>query len=93
MMNKYIFTLLAFIFFMPNNLFAHSGGLDRYCGHKCSATSQQKGLCSGYHYHYKNCPKDAAMEKTNVLKTNAEGKADSELHQHLHTKIESHTHS
>ena len=92
-MNKYIFTLLAFIFFIPNSAFAHSGGLDRYCGHKCSATSQQKGLCRGYHYHYKNCPKDSAMDKTNVLKTNAEGKTDSELHQHLHTKTESHTHS
>jgi hypothetical protein len=31
--------------------FAHSGRTDGNGGHNCSATSQAKGLCSGYHYH------------------------------------------
>ena len=30
---------------------SHSGRTDSNGGHNCSAKSQQKGLCSGYHYH------------------------------------------
>lgn len=31
--------------------FAHGGRTDTSGGHKCSEKSQQKGLCTGYHYH------------------------------------------
>ncbi len=31
--------------------FSHSGRTDSSGGHSCSYKSQQKGLCSGYHYH------------------------------------------
>jgi len=48
--------LLAFIFVMSLNAtsYAHSGRTDANGGHNCSLKSQQKGLCSGYHYHNKN---------------------------------------
>lgn len=29
----------------------HSGRTDANGGHNCSQKSQEKGLCSGYHYH------------------------------------------
>ncbi|MGH1372950.1 MAG: YHYH domain-containing protein [Cellvibrionaceae bacterium] len=31
--------------------FSHSGRTDSSGGHNCSYKSQQKGLCTGYHYH------------------------------------------
>ena len=31
--------------------FAHSGRTDANGGHNCSQASQNKGLCTGYHYH------------------------------------------
>ena len=34
--------------------YAHSGKTDKNGGHKCSAKSKKKGLCSGYHYHNKD---------------------------------------
>ena len=45
--------LLALIFVVSISTvsYAHSGGTDSSGGHNCSAKSQQKGLCSGYHYH------------------------------------------
>ncbi|WP_342556280.1 YHYH domain-containing protein [Paenibacillus sp. FSL R7-0652] len=33
--------------------YAHPGRLDKSGGHKCSAKSIKKGLCTGYHYHKK----------------------------------------
>ncbi|MGM0924781.1 MAG: YHYH domain-containing protein [Bacillota bacterium] len=45
--------LLTFIFLLVfgSISFAHSGRTDSKGGHNCSAKSQAKGLCSGYHYH------------------------------------------
>ena len=43
--------VLIFVVSMTTVSFAHSGGTDSSGGHNCSAKSQQKGLCSGYHYH------------------------------------------
>lgn len=37
--------------FSDFNSFAHSGRTDSSGGHNCSAKSQSKGLCTGYHYH------------------------------------------
>ena len=97
-MYKYLFTLMAFILFMPNDLLAHSGRLDSSCGHNCSEASKQKGLCSGYHYHFGNCPKALADEGssnaellTNSAKETSED--ESELHKHLHAIEEDHSHS
>jgi hypothetical protein len=33
--------------------FSHSGRTDSSGGHNCSQKSQDKGLCTGYHYHGK----------------------------------------
>ncbi|WP_129692236.1 YHYH domain-containing protein [Gottfriedia acidiceleris] len=41
--------LLVFVF--QQNAYAHSGRTDANGGHNCSAKSQAKGLCTGYHYH------------------------------------------
>ena len=60
-MFRLIFSFLIFILFIPNDLSAHSGRTDANCGHKCSAESIRKGLCTGYHYHFANCPK-ASLE-------------------------------
>jgi hypothetical protein len=52
-MKSYILPLLLLTFLaIPQQLLSHSGGLDSKCGHNCSDQSKQKGLCSGYHYHY-----------------------------------------
>ena len=61
-MFRFIFSFLIFILFLPNDLSAHSGGLDSNCGHNCSAESIRKGLCTSYHYHYANCPKAEPTE-------------------------------
>ncbi|KMY50988.1 YHYH domain-containing protein [Peribacillus loiseleuriae] len=41
--------LLSFV--LGSTIYAHSGRTDSSGGHNCSAKSQAKGLCSGYHYH------------------------------------------
>ena len=96
-MNKYIFTLAAaFIFFMPTELFGHSGRLDSNCGHNCSESSKKKGLCSGYHYHFGNCPKSSSLEEVAVITESSDKQSsedNSELHKHLHAKTDNHTHS
>jgi hypothetical protein len=46
-----ILVALIFVVSMSTISFAHSGRTDSSGGHNCSAKSQQKGLCSGYHYH------------------------------------------
>ncbi|WP_257349797.1 YHYH domain-containing protein [Pseudalkalibacillus decolorationis] len=47
--------LLLFAFFLIFSISdiaeAHSGRTDSRGGHNCSAKSQAKGLCTGYHYH------------------------------------------
>lgn len=42
---------LLFTFIFGTASFAHSGRTDSSGGHNCSQKSQEKGLCSGYHYH------------------------------------------
>ncbi|MDR6884288.1 hypothetical protein J2X61_006088 [Bacillus sp. 3255] len=42
----FVFTLCV-----SQSVYAHSGRTDANGGHNCSASSQAKGLCSGYHYH------------------------------------------
>jgi hypothetical protein len=49
-MKKIIFTTIGLLLFSLQ-VSAHSGGTDKNGGHNCSQKSQQKGLCSGYHYH------------------------------------------
>ena len=97
-MYKYILTLMAFIFLMPNDLLAHSGRTDSNCGHNCSESSKKKGLCTGYHYHFKNCPRAVADTggsnaelMTSSVKESSED--ESELHKHLHAIEEDHSHS
>ena len=46
-----ILVALIIVVSMSTVSFAHSGRTDSSGGHNCSAKSQQKGLCSGYHYH------------------------------------------
>lgn len=48
-----IFIALAVLVGTSSSAFAHSGRTDKNGGHKCSAKSKQKGLCTGYHYHSK----------------------------------------
>jgi hypothetical protein len=45
--------LLTFIvtLTLSQSVYTHSGRTDSSGGHNCSASSQAKGLCSGYHYH------------------------------------------
>jgi|GEM_PF-1766740 len=43
--------LLISISFISAQALSHSGRTDSSGGHNCSYKSQQKGLCSGYHYH------------------------------------------
>jgi hypothetical protein len=51
-LGKYLLVLIAlFILVLPHQGFAHSGRTDGNGGHNCSAKSQAKGLCTGYHYH------------------------------------------
>jgi hypothetical protein len=51
-LGKYLLVLIAlFILVLPHQGFAHSGRTDGSGGHNCSAKSQAKGLCTGYHYH------------------------------------------
>ncbi|MDA9677279.1 hypothetical protein N9T77_01425 [Pseudomonadota bacterium] len=95
-MNKYLFTLVAFMFFMPTDLTGHSGRLDKSCGHKCSDSSKQKGLCSGYHYHFTNCPKSSSMTEVALISEDLEIQPkndDSKLHKHLHAKTDNHPHN
>ncbi|MGX1195892.1 YHYH domain-containing protein [Metabacillus sp. SLBN-84] len=42
---------LAFLFVFGSVSFAHSGRTVSKGGYNCSAKSQAKGLCIGYHYH------------------------------------------
>ena len=49
-----ILLVFAFIISINTTSYAHSGRTDQYGGHNCSLKSQQKGLCSGYHYHNRN---------------------------------------
>jgi hypothetical protein len=44
---------LAVLVGTSSSAYAHSGRTDKKGGHKCSAKSIQKGLCTGYHYHNK----------------------------------------
>lgn len=55
-MKKVLFGLIVFIcvLFINTSINAHSGRTDSSGGHNCSLMSQQKGLCSGYHYHNRN---------------------------------------
>lgn len=47
-----IFTLLTVVMVIMSPVTsAHSGRTDSSGGHNCSAKSQSKGLCTGYHYH------------------------------------------
>ncbi|WP_138751967.1 copper amine oxidase N-terminal domain-containing protein [Paenibacillus sinopodophylli] len=46
-----ITSILFLSFVMPALALAHSGRTDSSGGHNCSAKSQAKGLCTGYHYH------------------------------------------
>ncbi|SDS95824.1 Copper amine oxidase N-terminal domain-containing protein [Paenibacillaceae bacterium GAS479] len=46
-----IAVLLIVMLVTPLSAFAHSGRTDSNGGHKCSAKSISKGLCTGYHYH------------------------------------------
>ena len=46
--------------------FSHSGRTDSSGGHNCSAKSQSKGLCSGYHYH------DGSSGKSTKVSNNSE---------------------
>ncbi|WP_144407020.1 YHYH domain-containing protein [Paenibacillus sp. IHBB 10380] len=48
-----IFMALILVVATSSSVYAHSGRLDKQGGHKCSAKSKQKGLCTGYHYHKK----------------------------------------
>lgn len=43
--------ILLACLFSCTSVMAHSGRTDSSGGHNCSSASQQKGLCSGYHYH------------------------------------------
>jgi len=55
-MKKALLSLIVFIsvLFINTSINAHSGRTDSSGGHNCSLKSQQKGLCSGYHYHNRN---------------------------------------
>ena len=44
---------LAVLVGTSSSAYAHSGRTDKKGGHKCSAKSIQKGLCTGYHYNNK----------------------------------------
>ncbi|WP_274307004.1 copper amine oxidase N-terminal domain-containing protein [Solibacillus daqui] len=46
-----IITMLSLFMVSSLSVDAHSGRTDSNGGHNCSAKSQAKGLCSGYHYH------------------------------------------
>ena len=48
-----IITLLSLLVISTSAL-SHSGRTDSSGGHKCSQKSINKGLCTGYHYHYHN---------------------------------------
>ncbi|WP_144699613.1 hypothetical protein [Fictibacillus phosphorivorans] len=51
-MGKYLIFLMALVILvLPHQGYAHSGRTDGSGGHNCSAKSQAKGLCTGYHYH------------------------------------------
>lgn len=51
-MGKYLVLIMALVILvLPHQGFAHSGRTDSSGGHNCSAKSQAKGLCTGYHYH------------------------------------------
>ena len=82
-MIRLIFPFLLLILFLPNDLSAHSGRTDSNCGHNCSAESKRKGLCTGYHYHYANCPiLEVAEEGTQSLKECSD--LEKALHTHFH---------
>ena len=82
-MFRLIFSFLIFILFLPNDLSAHSGRTDSNCGHNCSAESKRKGLCTGYHYHYANCPSvEVAEGETQSLKECSV--LEKTLHTHFH---------
>nr|WP_139168914.1 YHYH domain-containing protein [Paenibacillus xylanexedens] len=44
---------LVMLIGVSSSAYAHPGRLDKNGGHKCSAKSIKKGLCTGYHYHKK----------------------------------------
>ena len=82
-MFRLIFSFLIFILFLPNDLSAHSGRTDSTGGHNCSAESKRKGLCTGYHYHYVNCPSvEVAEEETQSVKECSV--LEKSLHTHFH---------
>lgn len=49
--NLIMIAILTVFTLTPATAIAHSGRTDSSGGHNCSASSQAKGLCSGYHYH------------------------------------------
>lgn len=49
--------------FSDLNSFAHSGKTDSSGGHNCSAKSQAKGLCTGYHYHNEGSTVNSVSEE------------------------------
>lgn len=51
MSSKIAIITLIISFIFGSSVYAHSGRTDSSGGHNCSAKSQAKGLCSGYHYH------------------------------------------
>ena len=63
-MNKIILVLTVLLISAPS--FGHSGRTDSSGGHNCSQKSQDKGLCTGYHYHGK--PEVDQVEKPVIAK-------------------------
>lgn len=66
-MKKLVLFITMLTLFMATSLTAnaHPGRLDSNGGHNCSKKSQDKGLCSGYHYHNKGNEVEAS---TNINK-------------------------
>ncbi|PJO42133.1 copper amine oxidase N-terminal domain-containing protein [Lysinibacillus xylanilyticus] len=64
-MKKLVLFITMLSLFMATSLTAdaHPGRLDSNGGHNCSPKSQEKGLCSGYHYHNKG---NEVVPSTNV---------------------------
>jgi hypothetical protein len=54
--------LLTTILLFSANSMAHSGRTDSNGGHNCSKKSQDKGLCTGYHYHNGNTSEPSSPE-------------------------------
>ena len=82
-MFRLIYSFLVLILFLPNDLSAHSGRTDSNCGHNCSAESKRKGLCTGYHYHFANCP-SVEVTEGETQSSNECNVLEKALHAHFH---------